>query len=130
MESEIAFLVRYSEVFPVALQTWLLQVYEGIRHTNHLYPFMSYGTDWLAFAHIMLAVLFIGPLRDPIKNKWVIEFGILCCICIIPLALIAGNFRQIPIFWQLIDCSFGLFGVIPLLLCHKKGRKIEILEAK
>jgi hypothetical protein len=130
IEGEMSLILKYNEVFPITLQVWLLKVYEAIRNTNHYYPFISYGTDWLAFAHLMLAVLFIGPLRDPIKNRWVIEFGIICCISIIPLALIAGNMRQIPIFWQLIDCSFGLFGIIPLLLCHRSGRKIETLEAK
>jgi hypothetical protein len=30
---------------------------------NHL--FLLYAHDWLAFAHIMLAVLFAGAIRDP-----------------------------------------------------------------
>jgi hypothetical protein len=29
------------------------------------YPFLAYGTDWLAFAHIVIAVFFIGPLVKP-----------------------------------------------------------------
>jgi hypothetical protein len=39
------------------------------------YPFLAYGTDWLAFAHIVIAVAFIGPYIDPVRNKWVITFG-------------------------------------------------------
>ena len=128
LETEMAYLIKYGAILPRSLQIWLGAVYQALKNTNLHYPFLSYGTDWLAFAHIMLAVLFIGSLKDPIKNKWVIEFGIICCISIIPLALIAGNIRHIPIFWQMIDCSFGIIGVIPLILCRINIKKIEILE--
>ncbi|MGN8056284.1 hypothetical protein ACTJKN_08420 [Pedobacter sp. 22163] len=128
LETEMAYLVKYSTILPSSLQIWIEVVYQALKATNLQYPFLSYGTDWLAFAHIMLAVLFIGPLKDPIKNKWVIEFGIICCISIIPLALIAGNIRHIPVFWQMIDCSFGIIGIIPLILCRINIKKIEILE--
>jgi hypothetical protein len=129
LETEVAYLVKHSAILPGSLQLWLGAVYQAIKTTNLYYPFLSYGTDWLAFAHIMLAILFIGPLKDPVKNKWVIDFGIICCIAIIPLALIAGNIRQIPMFWQIIDCSFGIIGIIPLIMCRINIKKIEILEA-
>ena len=61
LETEMDYLVKYSAILPNSLQ--------ALKATNLHYPFLSYGTDWLAFAHIMLAVLFIGPLKDPIKNK-------------------------------------------------------------
>lgn len=128
LETEIAFLIKHNEIFPSTLQLWFLTIYHAVKSTNEHYPFLSYGTDWLAFAHIMLAILFIGVLKDPIKNKWVIQFGIICCLSVIPLALIAGNIRQIPLFWQIIDCSFGLFGLIPLILCLRNINKIEALE--
>jgi len=73
---------------------------------NHTYPFLAYGTDWLAFAHLVIAVAFIGPLRDPIRNIWVVQFGMIACVGVIPLALIAGAVREIPLTWQLIDMSF------------------------
>src|ERR1700760_4411334 len=38
-----------------ALNTWLRRVHEGIVQTNRNYPFMAYGTDWLAFAHLVIA---------------------------------------------------------------------------
>lgn len=128
LEIEIAYLVKHSETLPISLKIWLEAVYQAIKTTNRYYPFLSYGTDWLAFAHLMLAVLFIGPLKDPVKNKWVIQFGMICCIAIIPLAIVAGNIRQIPVFWQMIDCSFGILGLIPLILCRINIKKIEILE--
>jgi hypothetical protein len=75
---------------------------------------MLYGTDWLAFAHIVIAIAFIGPLRDPVKNLWVIEFGMIACILIIPWGIVFGSMRGIPPFWSLVDFSFGVFGFIPL----------------
>jgi hypothetical protein len=33
--------------------------------------------------------------------------------------------RGIPFWWRLIDCSFGIFGTIPLWLCLKWKRELE-----
>ena len=38
----------------------------------------------------------------------------IACLAVIPLALICGPLRGIPWFWQPIDCSFGVLGIIPL----------------
>ena len=86
---------------------------------------LAYGFDWLAFAHIVIAMAFIGPLKDPVKNKWIIDWAILACLAIIPLAFIAGPIRHIPIFHILIDCSFGVIGLIPLLICRKMIKQLE-----
>jgi hypothetical protein len=75
----------------------------------------------------MLAILFIGPLRDSVKNKWVIEFGVIACILIIPFAMVAGHFRGIPFWWRLIDCCFRIIGIVPLAICLKN---IKLLEAE
>lgn len=125
LETELAYLINDGSS---ALQQWLTKVYQAIKTTNENYPFLSYGTDWLAFAHLMLAILFVGPFKNPIKNKWVIEFGIICCLMIIPLALIAGHIRGIPSFWQLIDCSFGVIAIIPLYLSISNIQKLEKLN--
>jgi hypothetical protein len=93
---------------------WIEKVYIGICDTNAKYPFMAYGTDWLAFAHIAIAVFYIGVLKDPLKNIWVIEASMIISILIFPLAFIAGSIRGIPLYWQLIDCSFGIFSVLVL----------------
>ena len=123
-EAELAFLTR---LFPVntALGKWIYNVYRGVANTNADYPFIAYGYDWLAFAHFALAILFIGPFRDPIRNKWVIEFGIIACVLIIPFAFIAGHFRGIPLWWRVIDCSFGVVGLMPLIICRKKIIQLE-----
>jgi hypothetical protein len=62
-----------------AIAEWISFVNTGIIETNKHYPFIFYGTDWLAFAHIVIAIAFIGPLRDPVKNIWVIEFAMIAC---------------------------------------------------
>jgi hypothetical protein len=36
---------------------------------------------------------------------------------VLPLALICGPLRGIPIYWRLIDCSFGVLGAVPLVYC-------------
>ena len=98
---------------------WIDTIYNAIKITNRQFPYLSYGTDWLAFAHLVIAVVFIGPLKDPVKNIWVIEFSMIACVMIFPLAFIAGEIRHIPIFWRLIDCSFGIIGFVPLYHCRK-----------
>src|SRR5512141_857131 len=106
VRSDIHFLCKWTEDINF-IQPWMQKLNEGINETSAKYPFLFYGYDRLTFAHIILAILFIGPLKDPVKNKWVIEFGIIACLLIIPFALIAGYLRDIPFWWRLIDCSFG-----------------------
>lgn len=99
-------------------QHWIALVNQGVVETNKHFSFMAYGYDWLAFAHIVIAVAFIGVYRHPIRNIWVVHFAMIACIGVLPLAFICGHVRGIPIFWQLIDSSFGVFGLIPLYLLH------------
>ena len=124
LESELAFLSRCFAPTNM-IGAWIEKVYLGIVNTNQQYPFLAYGYDWLAFAHFVLAILFIGPLKDPVRNKWVIEFGMIACVLIIPFAFIAGHFRGIPIGWRLIDCAFGVIGLIPLSICLSKIIMVE-----
>ena len=107
------------------LDTWLRRVHEGIAVTNRDYPFIAYGTDWLAFGHLVIAISFIGPLLHPVRNKWVLHYGLVACAGVIPLAFIAGPIRGIPFFWRCIDSCFGIFGAIPLLICLRDVRKLE-----
>lgn len=124
LETELKFLNSY--LFDLAIVgDWIQQVYNGIRYTNQHYPFLSYGTDWLAFAHLVIAVSFVGPLRDPVKNIWVLEFGMIACIAIFPLAFIAGPIRGIPLFHQIIDCLFGVFGFALLYWVYRKVKRLE-----
>src|SRR5215218_3276115 len=108
------------------VHAWVQKVLFAYREVANKHPFLLYGYDWLAFAHFVLAILFIGPYRDPVKNIWVIQFGLIACVLVFPLAFIAGHFRGIPVGWQLIDCSFGVFGAIPLLICYRKAKKLSL----
>jgi hypothetical protein len=110
------------------LLPWIARVSGALSDTNDHYPFLAYGTDWLAFAHIVIAIAFIGPYREPVRNKWVIAFGLIACAGVIPLALIAGEVRGIPIAWRLLDCSFGAFGCIPLLICRRHILALDAIE--
>jgi hypothetical protein len=110
------------------LYGWISHVYSALRDINARYPFLAYGYDWLAFAHLVIAVAFIGPLRDPVRNIWVVEFGMIACVMVFPLAFIAGVVRGIPVYWRLIDCSFGVIGLVPLTLCYRAIRRLSALH--
>ncbi|MFE2302964.1 hypothetical protein ACFXAW_32770 [Streptomyces sp. NPDC059445] len=116
------------EHLPV-LMDWIERVSRGLDTADAQYPFLLYGTDWLAFAHLVIAVAFYGPYRDPVRNIWVVEFGMIACAGIVPLALICGPIRGIPFWWTVVDMSFGIFGVIPLYVVRKKIKRLEALGA-
>jgi hypothetical protein len=124
----LASLFNSNPIVPDSMILWINKVHDALQETGLRYPFLAYGTDWLGFAHLVLAIVFFGPLRDPVRNKWVIQFGIIACIAVIPLALIAGQLRGIPLAWRLIDCSFGVFGAIPLLICLSRVKHLENLQ--
>lgn len=113
-----------------AVTEWIERAHAGVTDTNARYPFISYGTDWLAFAHLVIAIAFIGPLRDPVRNIWVVEFGIIACLCIFPLATIAGAVRGIPVYWRILDCMFGVVGGLLLAACYSRIKKLERLQMK
>ena len=111
------------------LRYWLATVRTGLRETNARYPFIAYGTDWLAFAHVMIAVAFVGPLRDPVRNVWVITFGMIACAAVIPTAMAFGPLRGIPLPWRLIDCAFGAGGIVPLVLARRLTLRLAALRS-
>ena len=129
LEWELSILQRFFDP-GTNIGGWIDHVYAGIKATEQRFPFLFYGYDWLAFAHFVLALVFIGPYNDPVRNKWVIEFGIYACLLIIPFALVAGHFRGIPFGWRFIDCMFGVIGIVPLLICYRKTLALEQLHLK
>ncbi|MEO6722265.1 MAG: hypothetical protein ABIN67_17995 [Ferruginibacter sp.] len=130
IETELSIANANISLFPEYLRNWISTVYFAVKTTNTNFPYLSYGTDWLAFAHIVISVAFVGPLRDPVRNIWVIQFGMISCIMIFPLAFIAGPIRGIPFYWQLIDCSFGIIGFILLFFCYRNILKLEKVQSK
>jgi hypothetical protein len=128
LEHETGWLVHIladHPILPVGMMQWIDRVHNALYEQSIHAPFLAYGTDWLAFAHLVLAVAFAGPLIDPIRNKWVIQFGLIACAGVLALALIAGPIRGIPLPWRLIDCSFGVFGALPLIVVL---RQVGFLE--
>ncbi len=106
-----------SPVGHTGLGSWILTVRFGLEEMYSRYPWIAYGTDWLAFGHIAIAFFFVGSLIRPAESRSTILAGIAACILVIPLALVCGSVRGIPFYWRLIDCSFGVFGIFPLLYC-------------
>jgi hypothetical protein len=112
------------------LSHWLLLVREGLTVTYARYPFIAYGTDWLAFGHIAIALFFIAPWREPGAHLEVIRMGMLACVLVVPLAMLCGAVRGIPFYWRLIDCTFGLGGIVPLGFAHHYGVRLRGLTAR
>ncbi|GAA0654084.1 hypothetical protein GCM10010193_00280 [Kitasatospora atroaurantiaca] len=54
-----------------------------------------------------------------------IKWAVIACAGIIPLALICGPLRGIPLYWRFVDMSFGVIGVIPLLIVLRGIRRLE-----
>ena len=83
---------------------WILTVRDGLQESYARHP-------WLA-----------GAQRLGLAGG---HYGIIACMLVIPLALICGAIRQIPIGWRLIDCSFGVVGAILLAYALKIIRALE-----
>ncbi len=116
------------ENFWPEMARWMSRVHAGISEVHQKHLFISYGTDWLAFAHIVIAIAFLGAIRDPVRNIWVVEFGMIACALVVPFSLIVGGFRGIPMFWRLIDCAFGVLGIMPLWVAGRYTRKLIQVE--
>jgi len=101
------------------LRHWLATVQLAVNDTYGRWPFLAYGNDWLAFAHVVIAVMFVGAIRDPVRNVWVITFGLIACVLVVPTAMVFGAIRGIPPAWRLIDCAFGAVGFVPLWIARR-----------
>jgi hypothetical protein len=120
LQAELKWLVSVrGESASSGFDQWIRTVRDGLADTYQNYPWVGYGTDWLAFAHLIIALFFLGAFIDPVKNVWVIYAGLAACVLVLPLALICGPIRGIPMGWRLIDCSFGIIGALPLLYALK-----------
>lgn len=118
-------LAGWLNLFEGELPRWANYVAGAIAEVGTMYPFLFYGTDWLAFAHVVIGLAFIGPLRDPVRNKWVIEWALLCCALVVVFAFAWAPVRHIPFFWRCVDASFGIVGAVPLWLVLRDIRKLE-----
>jgi hypothetical protein len=98
----------------------------GIEAAQVRDPYMLYGTDWLAFGHFMFALVFVGAARDPVRNRWLYQFGMIAAAFVPLWALVFGRMRGIPMQWQLVDVALGVIGFIPMWLCNRWSRALEL----
>jgi len=103
-------------------------IHEGVIYTDNHYPFLFYGLDWLGFAHIAIALVFVGVLRDPVRNQWVIEWAVMICLLVVPAIFAFGVARSMPIFWSFVDGMFPLMALIPLCLAWYWTRAMSVLS--
>jgi hypothetical protein len=125
VQTELHFMMNTQELVPSFMKIWLYKINDGMQVIENQYPFMQYGYDWLAYSHIVIALFFIGVYKNPVQNAWVLRIGMVACMGVFILATVCGQIRGIPFFWTLIDCSFGFFGMIPLLIVERLIKKIK-----
>lgn len=125
IQTEIDFMMNHIDSFPPFLRDWIESLYHDIHNTPSV---MFYGTDWLAFAHIIIGLFFIPVYLNPEKYKINLQIGIAACFLVFPLAFVCGPIRNIPFFHQLIDCSFGVFGSAYLYFILRKIKNLKTHE--
>src|SRR5262245_42541950 len=112
LRTELSILLAHPDALPGFLRDWWSYVNKGLNETSDRYDFMRYGFDWLAFAHLLIAIAFIGPYRDPVKNQWVVQWGMIASALSVVMALGWEWMRNIPFWWSLVDASIGLVALI------------------
>ena len=107
------------------LHSFVLQAIAGLESVEAHYPFLLYAHDWLAFAHIVLAILFAGAMRDPVKNIWIVQCGLIMCALVPVLAGICIPLRGLPWRWFWIDLAFAPAAALPLWIAFMDIKKAE-----
>jgi hypothetical protein len=107
------------------LHAFALRVIAGLEHMEADYPFMLYAHDWLAFAHVVLAILFAGAMRDPVRNVWIVQCGLIMCALVPVLAVICIPLRGIPLVWFWLDFAFAPAAALPLGIALLDIRRAE-----
>jgi hypothetical protein len=114
-----------------SMSMWISRVHIALEEMSAENEFLAYGYDWLAFGHFVIAIIFMGAVKDPLRNRWIVEAGMIACILIIPYAFLFGQVRGIPIMWTVIDTLFGIVGIIPLWYVRRlimSEEKIHLAE--
>jgi hypothetical protein len=116
--------------FPGFVSRWLTTAWKGIQGADAAAPFIWYGTDWLAFGHLAIAVSMWGALRDPVRNRWLYQFAMIACVAVVPWAVVFGALRGIPAWWRCIDSAFGILGFIPAWCCWRWSGELERIRSQ
>ena len=129
-ELKTAVRIAWGEAEPTGgLHKFVVKAIEGLESVEANYPFLLYAHDWLAFAHIMLAILFAGAIRDPVRNVWIVQCGLIMCALVPVLAGICIPIRGLPLAWLWIDFAFAPAAALPLWIALRDIRRAE-REAK
>jgi hypothetical protein len=107
------------------LHAFVLRAIEGLEAVEAEYPFMLYAHDWLAFAHIGLAILFAGAIRDPVRNVWIVQCGLILCALVPVLAAVCIPIRGLPLVWFWFDFAFAPTAALPLWIALRDIRRAE-----
>lgn len=116
---------RAGGLIPDGPSAWLRTIRAAVVDSDERAPLLLYGTDWLAFGHLIIALAFVGAWRDPVGNRWLYQFGMAACALVPLWALVFGELRGIPLWWRAIDSMFGIVGFLPAWLCHRSTGEIE-----
>jgi hypothetical protein len=108
-----------------ALHLFVLRVLEALDFVGDRYPFLFYGYDWLAFAHVVLAILFAGAMRDPVRNIWIVQCGLIMCALVPVLAGVCIPLRGLPLVWFWFDSAFAVGAALPLGIAWYDIRRAE-----
>ena len=130
LQTELKILLSNPDALPAFVRDWWMYVQKGVSETSWNYTFMRYGFDWLAFAHLLIAIAFLGPLKDPIKNEWVITWGMIASALSALMALGWEQKRLIPLWWACIDASIAIIAFLILLLCNSWVQQLKRLTEK
>lgn len=125
-ELKIAVRIVWGDSQPAGvLHSFVLQAIEGLESVEAKHPFMLYAHDWLAFAHIVLAIMFAGAIRDPVRNIWIVQCGLIMCALVPVLAGICIPIRELPLVWFWIDFTFAPSAALPLWIALRDiGREV------
>jgi hypothetical protein len=125
LRTEVNILLSNPDALPQFLRDWLTYVNKGVNETSNNYSFMRYGFDWLGFAHLLIAIAFIGPLKDPIKNEWIVRWGMIASILSVLMAFGWERMRAIPLWWSFVDASIAIVAFFILWLCNRWIKELK-----
>ena len=125
-ELKLAVRIAWGDAEPSGvLHSFVLRAIEGLESVEANHPFMLYAHDWLAFAHIVLAILFAGAIRDPVRNVWIVQCGLIMCVLVPVLAGVCIPIRELPLVWFWIDFAFAPAAALPLWIALHDIRRVE-----
>jgi len=109
---------RTEQIWP-EMSAWVNHLHQGITTTYAEYPFIAYCMDWLVLAQAGFIILFIGAIIDPLRNIWIIRSGMVICLLHVVTAVASGGLHGVPVFWQILDASFGVVGLVVLYAAYR-----------